>query len=68
MCSLLCMITLICNFVKLILLHGPRYEDYKFVSREELDSLNLTHLIGTNLLRAYMHGFFMDARLYREVS
>eukprot|EP00039_Didymoeca_costata_P011153 m.154237 g.154237 ORF g.154237 m.154237 type:complete len:701 (-) comp15080_c0_seq3:2613-4715(-) len=44
------------------------YEDYKFVSREELDSLNLTHLIGTNLLRAYMHGFFMDARLYREAK
>lgn len=24
------------------------------------------HLVGTPLLRAYMHGFFMDARLYRK--
>lgn len=27
----------------------------------------LTHLIGTPLLRAYMHGFFMDIRLYNKV-
>ncbi len=40
------------------------YEDYKFVTREELESLNLTDLIATNLLRPYMHGFFMDMRLY----
>lgn len=28
----------------------------------------LTHLIGTNLLRAYMHGYFMDMRLYHKVK
>lgn len=32
------------------------YDDYKFVTRQELDNLGLTHLLGTNLLRAYMHG------------
>jgi ribosome biogenesis protein ENP2 len=42
------------------------YADYKFVTREELDRLGLGHLIGTDLLRAYMHGFFMDMRLYRK--
>lgn len=28
----------------------------------------LTHLIGSPLLRAYMHGFFMDIRLYHKVT
>lgn len=27
----------------------------------------LSHLIGSSLLRAYMHGFFMDIRLYHKV-
>lgn len=44
------------------------YDDYKFLTRDELGSLNLTHLIGTNLLRAYMHGFFIDAKLYTEAK
>lgn len=44
------------------------YDDYKFVTREELAALGLLHLIGTPLLKAYMHGFFMDARLYAKVQ
>ncbi|KAK2155613.1 hypothetical protein NP493_2061g00051 [Ridgeia piscesae] len=44
------------------------YDDYKFVTRTELDSLGLTHLIGSSLLRAYMHGFFMDIRLYHKAK
>lgn len=43
------------------------YDNYKFLTREELEKLNLTSLIGTNLLRAYMHGFFVDYRLYKKV-
>lgn len=48
--------------------HNYVYDDFKFVTREELTQLDLMHLIGSNLLRAYMHGFFMDARLYNEVK
>ncbi|XP_033873158.1 nucleolar protein 10-like [Acipenser ruthenus] len=44
------------------------YDDYKFVTRKDLDSLGLAHLIGSPLLRAYMHGFFMDIRLYHKVK
>uniref|UniRef100_F7G6T0 Nucleolar protein 10 n=1 Tax=Monodelphis domestica TaxID=13616 RepID=F7G6T0_MONDO len=44
------------------------YDDYKFVTRKDLDNLGLTHLIGSPLLRAYMHGFFMDIRLYHKVK
>lgn len=44
------------------------YDHYKFLTKEELDKLNLTHLIGTNVLRAYMHGFFINYKLYKKVS
>lgn len=44
------------------------YDDYKFVTRKELTQLGLDHLIGTNLLRAYMHGFFVDLRLYEKAQ
>eukprot|EP00736_Rhodelphis_marinus_P005260 Rmarinus@m.21243 len=47
---------------------APVYDDYKFVTREELEQLGVKHLIGTNLLRPYMHGFFMDYRLYQKVQ
>ncbi|XP_076651858.1 nucleolar protein 10-like [Halictus rubicundus] len=42
------------------------YDDYKFVTEKELDELGLLHLKGTNLLRAYMHGYFVDIRLYKK--
>lgn len=42
------------------------YDDYKFITEKELEDLGLSHLKGTNLLRAYMHGYFMDIRLYRK--
>ena len=44
------------------------WEDYKFVTKEELADLNLSHLVGTHLLRGYMHGYFMDARLHQRVK
>ncbi|XP_067142947.1 nucleolar protein 10-like [Centruroides vittatus] len=44
------------------------YDDYKFVSKKELGNLGLSHLIGTNLLRAYMHGYFIDIRLYHKAK
>ncbi|KAK4880078.1 hypothetical protein RN001_008224 [Aquatica leii] len=44
------------------------YDDYKFVTKLDLENLGLEHLIGTNLLRAYMHGYFMDIRLYKKAK
>lgn len=44
------------------------YDDYKFITKQELESLGLDHLLGTNLLRAYMHGFFVDVRLYKRAK
>jgi ribosome biogenesis protein ENP2 len=43
------------------------YDNYKFLTLPELKALNLGHLIGTsNLLRPYMHGFFVATKLYEE--
>lgn len=42
------------------------YDDYKFVTKPELIDLDLDHLEGTNLLKAYMHGYFVDMRLYQR--
>ncbi|KAI8922448.1 WD40-repeat-containing domain protein [Powellomyces hirtus] len=44
------------------------YDDYKFVTRKELTNLGLEHLVGTNVLKAYMHGFFLDLRLYEKAK
>lgn len=46
---------------------GSIYEDYKFLTRSEIDSLGMQHLVGTPLLRGYMHGFFVDIGLYNKI-
>lgn len=42
------------------------YDNYKFITRKELTALGIDHLIGTNVVRSYMHGFFIDLRLYDQ--
>lgn len=42
------------------------YDDYKFVTSHDLEELGLAHLVGTPLLRAYMHGYFVDLKLYHK--
>merc|ERR1719481_1957276 len=44
------------------------YDDYKFVTKEELNELGLEHLLGSPLLRAHLHGYFIDIRLYRKAA
>ncbi|KAF9366727.1 hypothetical protein BGX34_009567 [Mortierella sp. NVP85] len=44
------------------------YDDYKFISRKELASLGLDHLVGSAVLKPYMHGFFIDLRLYEKAK
>jgi ribosome biogenesis protein ENP2 len=35
------------------------YDDYKFLTLADIQQLGATNLVGTNYLRAYMHGFFI---------
>lgn len=44
------------------------YSNYRFITRDEVTKLNLTHLIGSKVLRSYMHGFFIDVELYDKVN
>jgi ribosome biogenesis protein ENP2 len=46
---------------------GEVYDNYKFLTMPQLKQLNMDHLIGkTGLLRPYMHGFFVNQKLYEE--
>ena len=38
----------------------------RFVTKAELEKLGIGHLVGTRLLRAYMHGFFLHNRLWNK--
>ncbi|KAK2702130.1 hypothetical protein QYM36_019260 [Artemia franciscana] len=44
------------------------YDDYKFVTAKDLDEPGLSQLIGNEMLRAYMHGYFMDLTLYKKTK
>ena len=43
------------------------YEDYKFVTKAEVEELGASGLIGTPMLKGYMHGFFMEMKLYNKL-
>ncbi|MCJ1477764.1 hypothetical protein MMC13_006437 [Lambiella insularis] len=48
---------------------GEVYDNYKFLTLQQLEVLNLSHLVGTtSLLRPYMHGYFVAQRLYEEAK
>ncbi|KAI9666167.1 MAG: hypothetical protein M1821_004102 [Bathelium mastoideum] len=48
---------------------GEVYDNYKFLTTQQLQTLNLDHLVGTtSLLRPYMHGYFVAQRLYEEAK
>ncbi|CAN8098448.1 unnamed protein product [Discula destructiva] len=42
------------------------YDNYKFLTKPELQQLSMDHLIGTATLRPYMHGYFVDTKLYEQ--
>jgi ribosome biogenesis protein ENP2 len=43
------------------------YTDYKFITREDLKKLGIGTLLGSPLLKVYMHGFFIQSRFYNQV-
>lgn len=42
------------------------YDNYKFLTLPELKALSMDHLIGSATLRPYMHGYFVDTKLYEQ--
>ena len=43
------------------------YDDFKFVTATDLEKLQASHLIGTPMLKSYMHGFFMELKAYQKL-
>jgi ribosome biogenesis protein ENP2 len=44
------------------------YEDFKFLTYKDLEAIDGVNLIGTKLLKQYMHGYFMEWRLYKKLK
>jgi len=44
------------------------YDEYKFLTKEEMERLNLTPYIGTNAVRVHLHGFIVRYELYKKVK
>jgi len=44
------------------------YDDYQFVSRETLEQLSADDLIGTKFLKPYMHGYFMEVKMFQKLK
>lgn len=44
------------------------YSNYRFITKEDVTKLNIAHLVGTKVLRSYMHGFFINTELYDRVN
>eukprot|EP01022_Parablepharisma_sp_SALTPOND_P018334 TRINITY_DN298_c0_g3_i1.p2 TRINITY_DN298_c0_g3~~TRINITY_DN298_c0_g3_i1.p2 ORF type:complete len:801 (+),score=61.36 TRINITY_DN298_c0_g3_i1:122-2524(+) len=43
------------------------YEDYKFLTKTDLEKLNAGHLIGTQMLKAHLHGYLMNYKHYEAL-
>lgn len=43
------------------------YSNYRFITKADVKKLSIEHLIGSKVLRAYMHGFFIDNSLYEKL-
>jgi ribosome biogenesis protein ENP2 len=44
------------------------YEDYKFLVHADLEKIGAVNLIGTKYVKPYMHGYFMDWKLYKKLK
>ena len=44
------------------------YDEYKFVSKQQVYELGCENLISTKMLKQYMHGYLMHLRLYNKLK
>lgn len=43
------------------------YDDHIFLTKEQLQALGAEKLIGTSVVKAYMHGFWMDRKVHAKL-
>ena len=48
--------------------HVTVYDEFKFLSYEDLERLNCLKLLETKLVKSYMHGFLMKKKLYTQLK
>lgn len=44
------------------------YEDFKFLTHKDLEAIDAVRLIGTRFVKQYMHGYFMEWKLYKKLK
>ncbi|ODV87009.1 hypothetical protein CANARDRAFT_27343 [[Candida] arabinofermentans NRRL YB-2248] len=44
------------------------YSNYRFITKQDVVRLNISHLVGSKVMRSYMHGYFIDTELYDKVN
>lgn len=43
------------------------YDEYKFLTYEELEKLEALHLLETKMVKSYLHGYLMHYKLYLKL-
>ena len=44
------------------------YEDFKFLTQKDLEAIDAVRLVGTRFVKQYMHGYFMEWKLYKKLK
>ncbi|GAB64522.1 hypothetical protein PCYB_012550 [Plasmodium cynomolgi strain B] len=44
------------------------FDDYVFVSNEQVERMNISHLRGTPNLISYLHGYYMPSKMYTDIK
>lgn len=44
------------------------YDEFRFVTKDELEKINGSHLIGSKFLKSYLHGFILKAKFYNKLK
>ena len=44
------------------------YQEYRFLSEEDLEQVNATHMIGSKFVQSALGGFIMKAKLYEKLK
>lgn len=43
------------------------YDEYRFVGEQEIYDLDCQNLVGTRLLKPYLHGYLIHLKLYNKL-
>jgi ribosome biogenesis protein ENP2 len=44
------------------------YDEFKFLSHNELEELNALHLLETKMVKQYLHGYLIHLKLFHKLT